>query len=892
MDATDSQILEKIHELLIELYGSDEGQKNYAFLTDSLGRFLAGRGGTNRRAPADRAGGDRYRRLAGKVFAVCYPDHLYDDYHPTLESLAKFFTEYFPDVNGLHILPERLMSHDDVWPQDLHDHLTPEGATDFVEYLKGAEILDADLRIGEKYPQTRHSVVQSVLSPWLNEHTDCLKTSREACGRGLASLLQSRFASHFNDGGFSQLGRGTVDPRFGSVSHLEDISGVFELMLDYVINHLDVDNDSLESFRRGEDDGHAFIIVSPLEYRSLSQAGTIAKTFRPRPFPLFTGLRKYPADNETDKNEGIESMNRLFAADGFPSLDPRLIEFMAIYFKVENDQGLSAHDGRVFFRFLEYLKEHDIDYSGLLHDSSVQPQQLTVKESTGLQSLMEYLGLDPKYGDIFLRHDDKIFGQKFFIYTTFSESQVDVDPTTPAGFAMVVRDLFSLLESGNLAMLRMDAIKYLWKQIGRRNFDLVEGNKLIEVIRLLLQIASPDLLPLDEINSPDPVVYAMQEGGGFAYLFGQVNAVPAAFNSGSLEPIVRFRNTMEKKCPDGLVLFTMLSTHDGRSVQGLGVDRGDGHVSISQFYDLVTVVEERGGKAKYRTVAVGEIPADTFSKICNEAELPYDVLTALFHREGETLKLKAPAQTRRQLLGSVSTLAGRTSEDLGLIPAMDFFLQWIVDGQTPYELCCTSRSSFSREKPDGLALSSREEAHRLALAQIYVLTLGQTVPAVYFNDLLGLENDFEGLRRSGKPRDLNRHKNRLEEVAHNMREDEFSVEYVPLINAAIKARVEDRSFYPGSDRYEFQPLNDTVFLNHPHARGRHSFILGNILPVEQLVTLDLSSLAGISHHLISALRRNGLQNALADGERLYPDKNGLLSITLKPYGAAWLSPID
>lgn len=61
-------------------------------------------------------------------------------------------------------------------------------------------------------------------------------------------------------------------------------------MLDYVVNHLDIDNEYLERYRRGEDTGEAFIIVTPAEYEEMKVNGEISKTFRPRPFPLYTGL--------------------------------------------------------------------------------------------------------------------------------------------------------------------------------------------------------------------------------------------------------------------------------------------------------------------------------------------------------------------------------------------------------------------------------------------------------------------------------------------------------------------------------------------------------------------------------------------------------------------------
>ena len=203
---------------------------------------------------------------------------------------------------------------------------------------------------------------------------------------------------------------------------------------------------------------------------------------------------------------------------------------------------------------------------------------------------------------MFARSQDEIFGEIFYVYTTFSESQADLNPLSEEGYRMVFDDMFSLMKDGDLAMMRMDAIKYLWKEIGKKNFDMEEGNRMIEVIRTVLELTAPRIRPLDEVNSPDPVVYAMGREGGFYYLFGQVNAVAAAFNKKSLAPLEHLNEMMEEQRASNLVLFVMLSTHDGRSVQGLGVDRTDGHISIGDFYDFQKVIKGAGGKPKYRSV--------------------------------------------------------------------------------------------------------------------------------------------------------------------------------------------------------------------------------------------------------------------------------------------------
>ena len=588
-ERTVDQGLEKIRGLLSELYGSDLGGRAYAYLAAALERHLDSLPPEAVRREADFDPQDPYAHLDGTIFAICYPDNIYDDFTPTLRTLEQALDLYFPHVRGIHILPERIMSHGDLWPQDLLDLLDPEAALDLVRHLQDRGVLDGRRSVTEALSDARAQLEGGGLVEWAADRPNSLLVAPEELSRRVVERLEAAFDSHFNDGGFSQKTRARVDPRFGTAEDIRRLSRSHAVMLDYVVNHLDIDNPLLEAFRRGEGDGSAFLIITPERYEQLKADRILERTFRPRPYPLFTGLRKYPrpagsaAGAAASTRAAVAEMNRRFERSGLAPLEPRLTALLAIHFKVRNDQGLTAADRRIFSSFLAWLDETGVDRSALLADSQVQPGQQVFRgeAARGIAGLLRAAGVDEAYAPAFESCDDEVFGEKFFVYTTFSESQADINPTTEAGFRLIVDDLFHLLSGGGLAMMRMDAIKYLWKEIGKRNFDMEEGNRLIDVIRTVMRLAAPRVLPLDEINSPDPVVYAMAGDRGFAYLFGQVGAVPAAFNQGSLRPIRRFRRTMEDLRPGGLVLFVTLSTHDGRSVQGLGVDRTDGHVSIA-----------------------------------------------------------------------------------------------------------------------------------------------------------------------------------------------------------------------------------------------------------------------------------------------------------------------
>ncbi len=878
-----NSMYKEIKNILTELYGVQAGTLRYEYIIHGSKAYLKNR--TDKQIE-DNDSFDKknpYENFKGKIFAISYPDNVYTDDEYTLRTLKKSLRDYFPSIHGIHVLPERTMSHSDLWPQDFFSLFSVSISNDIIQKLTTMGIIDKNRIVTSLYEDKIEEFLFNELKSITGD------SSVETRDKVLA-VMDSVWNSHFNDGGFSQKTRAFVDPRFGGNSDLVDLTEDYSTMLDYVVNHLDVDNPYLEEFRNGNNEGDAFVIIYRDKFKQLVGDRVLEKTFRPRPFPLFTGLRKYPVASLEGENISsvtcAREMNRIFTANHMEPLDSRLIVFLSIYFKIENDQGLTSGDKRIFADFDRFIEEHHIDTTTIWNISDIQAKQRIFNKQVidSMETFMEKLGFSARYADLFMNDSDHIFGREFYVYTTFSESQADVNPLSFDGFKMIIDDLFHLLSSGSLAMMRMDAIKYLWKEIGSKNFDMDEGNQLIKVIRILMEVTSCSTLPLDEINSPDPVVYAMAKDGGFAYLFGQVNAVPTAFNTGTLQPLIRFNKTMEELCPKNLLRFVMLSTHDGRSVQGLGVQRSDGHVTVEQFYNLKDTVESRGGKPKFRSVPRGEIIGDTFRKVFTEAGYSQSMekLHSLFEAESivreDIFRLKDQNMGESDLLEEISLILKVDVRTLMGSAAIDYFIQWIIKGKTAYELCCTSRSAFSTFDSEGNSITEIEEAQRLALAQLFVLTQGQDVPAIYFNDLIGLENDTESFEISGKPRDLNRHKNKLEEMKDLMANDGFTKMYIKKLNEILKLRSEDEAFYPASLQFQFKALNDGVFMNHPWHGNNHSIILGNILNKEVIVRFNIDEIDGFESETLTD-KLTGL---------VIKQKGDFFEIILSPFQYLWL----
>ena len=237
------EVLGRIRSLLDGLFGKNLGGKNYRYLVDALDRYLESLSNDAIQRAAEFDPDNPYAHLDGKVFAICYPDNAYDDATPTLQTLGQILERYFPSVNGIHILPERLMSHADLWPQDLLELLTPDGAVNLVGFLKEIAVLDQNRYVSDNFEELRVKLESEDLPGWFEKNRKSIRAEKSDFVGGILGCLDTVYNSHFNDGGFSQKSRAIVDPRFGTTDDVRKLSQRFAVMLDFVVNHLDIDND-------------------------------------------------------------------------------------------------------------------------------------------------------------------------------------------------------------------------------------------------------------------------------------------------------------------------------------------------------------------------------------------------------------------------------------------------------------------------------------------------------------------------------------------------------------------------------------------------------------------------------------------------------------------------
>ncbi len=94
---------------------------------------------------------------------------------------------------------------------------------------------------------------------------------------------------------------------------------------------------------------------------------------------------------------------------------------------------------------------------------------------------------------------------KRWVWTTFNSFQWDLNYGNPAVFRAMAEELLFLANAG-VEVMRLDAVAFIWKQLGTSCENLPEAHMLIQAFNALIRIAAPTLLFKSEaIVHPDDV---------------------------------------------------------------------------------------------------------------------------------------------------------------------------------------------------------------------------------------------------------------------------------------------------------------------------------------------------------------------------------------------------
>jgi glycosidase len=185
---------------------------------------------------------------------------------------------------------------------------------------------------------------------------------------------------------------------------------------------------------------------------------------------------------------------------------------------------------------------------------------------------------------------------KKHVWTTFSADQVDLNFASPDVLLEMLDILLSYIQHG-AGIIRLDAIGFLWKQIGTTCMHLPETHTVVKLMRDLVDDLAPGTILLSETNVPHDENISYFGEGDEAHIVYQFSLAPLlldAFLTGDADPLNRWLLGLEFP-GDGMTYFNFTASHDGIGVRPL-----EGLVSPNRVDGLVEGVRRRGGLVSMR----------------------------------------------------------------------------------------------------------------------------------------------------------------------------------------------------------------------------------------------------------------------------------------------------
>jgi glycosidase len=288
------------------------------------------------------------------------------------------------------------------------------------------------------------------------------------------------------------------------------------------------------------------------------------------------------------------SSDRGFSIIDFSQIDPQVgtwddIERLSLRFRLMFD-GVFNHVSSKSRWFQEFL------------DGNPDYQDFFVKFSTKQ-------AIDPDHLNLILRPrtTDLLTGFQSlrgptYVWTTFSPDQIDLNFKNPEVLLQVLKVLLFYVRRG-ADIIRLDAVTYLWRELGTTCAHLQQTHTLVKLFRAILDVVAPQVALVTETNVPhrDNISY-LGDGSDEAqmvYNFALPPLVLHTFQTGNCTELGEWAVTLNKVA-DTATFLNFLDSHDG-----IGLLGAKDILTPQQIEAMINRVREHGGLISYRTSGDG-----------------------------------------------------------------------------------------------------------------------------------------------------------------------------------------------------------------------------------------------------------------------------------------------
>lgn len=178
-----------------------------------------------------------------------------------------------------------------------------------------------------------------------------------------------------------------------------------------------------------------------------------------------------------------------------------------------------------------------------------------------------------------------------YLWATFSEDQIDLNFANPDVLLEFIDILMGYIHKG-ASLIRLDAIAFLWKQLGTSCIHLRQTHEVVKLFRTLLDYYCPSAILLTETNVPHHENMSYFGQGDEAHMIYQFSLPPLvlhALNRGNARYLTEWARQLPV-LPRECTYLNFTASHDGIGLRAL-----EGVLSRNEIDDLIESMHRFGG---------------------------------------------------------------------------------------------------------------------------------------------------------------------------------------------------------------------------------------------------------------------------------------------------------
>ncbi|MCA9934234.1 MAG: sugar phosphorylase [Anaerolineales bacterium] len=311
--------------------------------------------------------------------------------------------------------------------------------------------------------------------------------------------------------------------------------------------------------------------------------------------------------------------------DGFSVVD---------YWAIDSNLGnwddvaqTGRHFRLMFDAVINHISAHSAWFQGFLHgNTTYQDYFIAIEPDADLSQVFRPRALP------LLTEVETTMGNKH-VWTTFSADQIDLNFANPDVLLKIIELLLFYVTQG-AEFIRLDAIGFMWKEIGTTCLHLPQAHRAIQLMRSVLNLTAPRVALITETNVPhaENVSY-FGNGRNEAQLVYNFSLPPLtlhAFHTGNAETLSRWAETLTLPSNE-VTFFNFLASHDG-----IGLTPARGILDETAVANIVQRVQQLGGHVSFKNNPDGsqsayELNINYLDALCDpDKEEPIELIARRF----------------------------------------------------------------------------------------------------------------------------------------------------------------------------------------------------------------------------------------------------------------------